>query len=169
LLEFFLPTGVSPVLDPVRELTEASTPYRDVFRVAAGVSGLAFLLSGPPLVRMMPVHWASRLSAASASLLGMLMLVDAAYPGIAGIDLLTNLVFVVGTGSLVLWWPRGWRSVAIAGLVMALATWLAMLVLMLLGPGHFIGIVSRVQMLGRALILAVAASYLLQRHLPRVP
>ncbi|MDT7727218.1 MAG: hypothetical protein QOI21_3794 [Actinomycetota bacterium] len=169
LLEFLLPTRVSPVHDPVRELTEAGMPYRDLFRAAAGVSGLAFLLSGPPLVRLAPVHWTARLSAASVSLLGILLLVGVAYPGIAGIDLLINLAFVAGAGSLVLWWPQGWRQIAIAGLVMVLATWLAMLVLMLLGPGHFIGIVSRVQMLGRALLLAIGASYLFRGELARSP
>lgn len=168
LLEFFLPTGVSALHDPVRELTDSGTPYRDVFRAATAVAGLAFVLAGPPLVRMAPVHWTARMSAGSVSLFGVLVMVDAAYPMSPGLDLLMNLAFVVGAGSLVLWWPEGWRTVAIAGLTLMLATWLAMLVLSL-GPGHFLGIVSRVQALGRAILLAIGASYLYRGRLPRVP
>ena len=169
LLEFFLPTGVSALHDPIRELTAEGTPYRDVFRAAAAVAGLAFVLAGPPLVRMAPVHWTARMSSGAVSLFGALVMVDAAYPMSPGVELLMNLAFVVGAGSLVLWWPEGWRTVAIAGLTAVLATWLAMLVLMLLGPGHFLGIVSRVQALARAILLAIGAAYLYRGHLPRVP
>jgi hypothetical protein len=169
LVEFFLPTGVSQVHQQVRELSGEGTPYRDVFRIGAVVSGLAFLLAGPTLVRLAPVHWTARLSSAAVSVFGMLVLMGVAYPRSAGIELLVNVVFVLGAGSLVLWWPRGWRSVAVAGLALALLTWLAMLVLTSMGPDHFIGVVSRVQVLGRAVLLSIGASYLFRGPAPRTP
>lgn len=167
LLEFFLPTGVSALHDPVRELTAEGTPYRDVFRAATALAGLAFVLSGPPLMRMAPVHWTARLSAGSVSMFGVLVLIDAAYPMNPGLELLMNLAFVFGAGSLVLWWPQGWRTIAVAGLMLVVVTWLVMLVLMSLGPGHFLGIVSRIQVLGRAVLLVLGVAYLYRGHLPR--
>jgi hypothetical protein len=169
LLEFLLPTGVSALHDPVTELLAEGTPYRDVFRAATALAGLAFVLAGPPLVRLAPVHWTARLSAGAVSAFGVLLLVHAAYPLNPGVELLMNLAFVFGAGSLVLWWPRGWRTVAIAGLTLVLVTWLVMLVLMSLGPGHFAGIVSRVQLLSRVVLLAIGASYLFRGRLPRLP
>lgn len=160
LLAFVLPTGLSPLQVPVRELMRAGNPHRDFFRVAEVVSGAAFLLAGPPLVRLAPVHWTARLSAAAVSVFGVLLLFDAGYPVNAGIELLLNLSFVVGTGSLVLWWPPGWRSIALYALVTVLLTWLCLFVLSQLGPGHFAGLVSRLQALSRAVILAIGAAYL---------
>jgi hypothetical protein len=159
-LEFFLPTGLSPLHVPVRELMRPGRPYGDLFRITEVVSGAAFLLSGPPLVRLAPVQWTARLSAAAVSTYGVLLLVDAAYPVNAGVELALNLSFVVGSGSLVLWWPPRWRSVAVYALATVLLTWLCLLVLSELGPGHFAGVVSRLQALSRAVILAIGAAYL---------
>jgi hypothetical protein len=160
LLEFFLPTGLSPLHTPVRELMRAGRPYRDVFRIAGVVSGSAFLLAGPPLVRLAPVHWTARLTAAAVSVFGVLLLVDAAYPVNGVVELLLNVSFVAGSGSLVLWWPPGWRSIAFYALVTVLVTWLCLFVLSELGPGHFAGVVSRLQALSRAVILAIGTAYL---------
>jgi hypothetical protein len=167
LLEFLLPTGVSPMRAPVRELTAAGNPYRDVFRVAEVVSGVAFLLAGPPLVRSVPVHWTARLTSATVPLFGLVLLVDTVHPMDGAVELLTNLTFVLGTGSLVLWWPPGWRSMAIAGLALVLLIWLGTLVLRLPGPEHFTGLCSRVQMAFRALALAVGTAYLLRDDIRR--
>ena len=51
---------------------------------------------------------------------------------------------------------------AIAGLVLALLTWLGMLVLPLLAPGQFAGLCSRVQVVARALVLVLGGAYLLR-------
>jgi hypothetical protein len=160
LLEFFLPTGLSPLHTPVRELMRPGRPYQDLFRVAGIVSGAAFLLTGPILVRLAPLHWTARLSAAAVSAFGLLLLLDAAYPVNWGIELALNVSFVIGTGSLVLWWPPGWRSFALYALVIVVVTWLCLLVLSELGPDHFAGVVSRLQALSRAVILAVGTAYL---------
>jgi hypothetical protein len=58
--------------------------------------------------------------------------------------------------------PPGSRSMAIAGLVLALLTWLGMLVLPLLAPGQFAGLCSRVQVVARALVLVLGGAYLLR-------
>jgi hypothetical protein len=166
LLEFVLPTGLSPLHVPVQELMRAGHPHRDFFRIAEVVSGAAFLLAGPPLMRLVPVHWPARLTVATLSAFGVLLLFDAGYPGNAGIELLANLSFVVGTGSLVLWWPPGWRSIALYALATALLTWLCLFMLSRLGPAHFAGLVSRLQALSRAAILAIGAAYLFRAPVP---
>src|SRR4051794_22972328 len=82
LLEFFLPTGVSPVQDPVEALLLTGPP---VFRVLLAVSGVAFVLAGPPLHRLGPVQWSARLSSISVSAFGVLVLLQAAYPERTGL------------------------------------------------------------------------------------
>lgn len=160
LLEFFLDTGISPLHTPVRELMRPGRPYQELFRVAGFVSGAGFLLAGPPLVRMAPLHWKARLSAGAVSAFGALLLFDAACPVNRGIELALNVSFVVGTGSLALWWPPGWRSFAVYSLVITVVTWLCLLVLTELGPDHFAGVVSRLQALTRVVVLVVGTAYL---------
>lgn len=155
LLEFFVPTGVSPVRDPVDALL-AGPP---VFRIVLAVSGISFFLSGPPLRRLAPVQWQSRLGAMSVSVFGALVLGYAAVPGNVVLSLLLNAVFVVGAASLVLWWPPGWRRIAVVGLVLVLATWLAVLVAGVLG--EFEGIFTRLQLVVRVALLGAGAGYVL--------
>jgi hypothetical protein len=162
LLEFVLSTGLSPVDAPVWRLTLDGRPYRDVFRVAQLVAGVAFLLSGPPLVRLAPVHWTARLTAASVALLGPVVVAEAVFPGNRGVLLVTNLLFVIGSTSLVLWWPPGWRAFAAAGLALILLTWLGMVVLDSSGVDHFAGVLSRIQMVVRVVLLASGACYVIR-------
>jgi hypothetical protein len=162
LLEFLLPTGSSPLHGPVWELMAAGHPYREVFRGTNVAAGVAFLLAGPPLARLTPVHWTARLTAAAVAALGLIVTLGAAYPMNPDLDLLTNLVFVLGGGSLLLWWPPGWRTVAAAALAVLVLAWLATLMLGSLGPGHFVGLASRIQMVVRVAPLGAGAAYLLR-------
>ena len=155
LLEAFVPTGVSPVHDPVDALL-AGPP---VFRIMLVISGVAFFLSGPPLRRLAPVSWQSRLGAMSVSVFGALVLAYAAVPGNIVLSLLLNAVFAVGATSLVLWWPPGWRRFAVAGLVAVVVTWLAVIVSGLLG--EFEGVFTRLQLLVRVALLGAGAGYVL--------
>ncbi|WP_410597410.1 hypothetical protein [Amycolatopsis sp. lyj-23] len=155
LLEFVVPTGVSPVADPVDALL-AGPP---VFRIMRAVSGAAFLLAGPPLRRIAPVQWQSWLGAMSVSAFGALVLADAVLPGNAVLPLLQNAVFVVGAASLVLWWPPGWRRIAVIGLAVVLATWLAVLVAGMVGELE--GVFTRLQLLVRVALLGAGAGYVL--------
>ncbi|GAA4549570.1 hypothetical protein GCM10023192_71980 [Amycolatopsis samaneae] len=167
-LEFLVTTGVSPLHDPVGDLLTG----HPLFRGAQVVAGSAFLLAGPPLVRLAPVHWTGRLTAGSVSLFGALVFAYALYPGSVAISLLTNITFVVGSCSLVLWWPPGWRESAIIGLVLVVLTWLAVLVAGSLGPEHFAGLATRAQHVVRAAQLVLGALYVLRvtpasRYVPR--
>lgn len=157
LLEFLLPTGVSPLRDPVQRLL--LDPGHPVFRDALVVAGLAFLLAGPPLVRLSPVQWTGRLSAGLVSVFGIAVLVEAAFPG-AGVPIfVTNVIFVVGTLSLVLWWPPAWRRLAATGLVLVVLSWLAVIVAN--GLGDYAGLATRVQLVVRVALLAVGLTYVL--------
>ncbi|MEV6876636.1 hypothetical protein [Amycolatopsis sp. NPDC051128] len=151
LLEFVVPTGVSPVRDPVDALLAGPL----VFRIMHAVSGVAFLLAGPPLRRIAPVQWQSWLGAMSVSAFGALVLAYAVVPGNVVLPLLLNAVFVVGAASLVLWWPPGWHRIAVIGLVLVLATWLASML------GEFEGVFTRLQMVVRVALLGAGAGYVL--------
>ena len=149
LLEFVLPARAAALHDPVWHLFT-----QQPFRALHGVSGIAFLLAGPPLVRLAPVQWLGRLSPAAVSTFGLLVFLDAAVPGNPAISVLLNVVFVVGATSLVLWWPPGWRRLALAGLVLVLVTWLAVLL-----AGDYAGLATRVQLAARAALMAVGGAY----------
>jgi hypothetical protein len=162
LLEFFLPTGVSPVQDPVAELLTGPP----VFRVLLAVSGVAFVLAGPPLHPLGPVQWSGRLRSISVSAFGVLVLLEAAYPERS--DLLSSLlsvVLVAGVISLILWWPPGWRALAVAGLVLVLATWLAVLLAQELGA--YEGVFTRAQLVVRAALYGIGGTYAFVKPAPR--
>ncbi|WP_370970898.1 hypothetical protein [Amycolatopsis sp. cg9] len=162
LLEFFLPTGVSPVHDPVEALL-AGPP---VFRVLLAVSGVAFLLAGPPLHRLGPVQWSARLSSVSVSAFGLVVLVQAAYPERSDlISSLLSVVLVVGVISLILWWPPGWRALAVAGLAVVMATWLAVVLSRQLDA--YEGVFTRVQLVVRAAMYGIGGAYAFVKPAPR--
>jgi hypothetical protein len=162
LLEFVVPTGVSPVRDPVDALL-AGPP---VFRVLLAVSGVAFLLAGPPLHRLGPVQWQARLSSVSVSVFGAITLVQAAYPDSSGVlSSVLSLVLVVGVISLILWWPPGWRGLAVAGLVVVLAIWLAVVLARQLDA--FEGVFTRAQLVVRAVMYGVGGAYAFIKPAPR--
>lgn len=158
LLEFVLPTGVSALHDPAGLLLTR----QPVFRIAHVTAGVAFLLGGPPMIRLAPVHWTGRLSAGAISLFGLIVLADNAFPGTAVIEVLINLAFVAGCLGVVLWWPPGWREFVAVGLGLILLTWLGTVVLGQLGPGHFLGLVTRLQLIVRAALLAAGVAYVLR-------
>lgn len=167
LLEFLMPTGVSAVQDPVGDLLSGPV----LFRIVLAASGVAFFLAGPPLLRLAPVHWSARSGAVCVSMFGVILLVHAAYPASSVFDLLINLVFLAGAASLVLWWPPGWRSYAVAGLVSVVLTWLAVLVAGYLGPGHLEGVFTRLQLAVRVVVLGTGVAYVVvmpgRRHASR--
>jgi hypothetical protein len=162
LLEFFLPTGVSPVADPA----EALLTGPPVFRILLAVSGVGFLLAGPPLHRLGPVHWTARLSSISVSVFGLLVLLQAAYPEQSDVlSALLNVVLVAGVISLILWWPPGWRGLAVAGLVLVLAAWLAVVLARQLGS--FEGVFTRAQLVLRAALYGFGGAYAFVKPAPR--
>jgi hypothetical protein len=162
LLEFFLPTGVSPVRDPA----EALLGGPPVFRVLLAVSGVAFLLAGPPLHRLGPVQWSARLSSISVSAFGVVVLFQAAYPERSDVwSALLSVVLVAGVISLILWWPPGWRALAVAGLVVVLATWLAVVLARQLDT--FEGVFTRVQLVVRAALYSIGGAYAFVKPAPR--
>ncbi|MFJ7219690.1 hypothetical protein [Amycolatopsis sp. NPDC098790] len=162
LLEFFVPTGVSPVHDPVEALLNGPP----VFRVLLAVSGVAFLLAGPPLHRLGPVQWTARFSSISVSAFGLVALLQAAYPEqSAAFSSLATVVLVVGVISLILWWPPGWRALAVAGLVVVLGTWAALVLARQLDTAE--GVVSRLEQVVRAVLYGVGGAYAFVKPAPR--
>ncbi|MFJ9783350.1 hypothetical protein ACIRSS_27490 [Amycolatopsis sp. NPDC101161] len=162
VLEFFVPTGVSPVHDPV----EALLMGPPVFRVLLAVSGVAFLLAGPPLHRLGPVQWAARFSSISVSAFGVVALLQAAYPESSGVlSSVATVVLVVGVISLILWWPPGWRALAVAGLVVVLVTWAALVLARQLDTAE--GVVSRIEQVVRAVLYGMGGAYAFIKPAPR--
>ncbi|WP_240490763.1 hypothetical protein [Amycolatopsis vancoresmycina] len=162
LLEFVLPTGVSPVRDPAEALLFGPP----VFRILLAISGVAFLLAGPPLHRLGPVQWSARLSSISVSAFGLGVLLQAAYPERSDVwSALLSLVLVGGVISLILWWPPGWRALAVAGLVVVLATWLAVVLARQLDT--FEGVFTRVQLVVRAALYSIGGAYAFVKPAPR--
>lgn len=162
LLEFFLPTGVSPVRDPAEALL-AGPP---VFRILLAVSGGAFVLAGPPLHRLGPVQWSARLSSISVSAFGVVVLLQAAYPERSAVwSSLLSAVLVGGVISLILWWPPGWRALAVAGLAVVLATWLA--VVLARQFDTFEGVFTRLQLVVRAALYSIGGAYAFVKPAPR--
>ncbi|MEC3980630.1 hypothetical protein [Amycolatopsis sp. H20-H5] len=158
LLEFVLSTGLSPLHDPAWRLLTAEP----VFRTAHLVAGIAFLFGGPPMIRLAPVHWTGRLSAGAITVFGAIVLAETAFPGNVVIEVLTNLAFVAGCVGVVLWWPSRWRTFAAIGLGLVLVTWLGVVVLGQFGPDHFLGLLTRIQLLIRAILLAAGVAYVLR-------
>ncbi|WIX76913.1 hypothetical protein QRX50_36655 [Amycolatopsis carbonis] len=163
LLEFVLPTGISPLQQSAEQLLSA----QPVFRVALGVSGLAFALAGPPLLRLAPVHWMARLTVGSLGVFSIALFGDAARPGTTAFPLLANLAALAGALSLVLWWPPGWRAWAVVFLALVVLTWLAAVTAALLGPDHLVGLFTRAQMLVRAALILVGVTYVVVTPDPR--
>ncbi|WP_326568569.1 hypothetical protein VSH64_43575 [Amycolatopsis rhabdoformis] len=163
LLEFLLPTGVSPVQQSV----EALLPASPLFRVTTGIAGLAFALACPPLLRLVPVHWTGRVAAITLAFFGLVLIADALVPGTSAAQILENLAFVGGSFSLVFWWPPPWREWAVAGFALVLITWALVLIASLLGPGHLVGVFSRVQVGVRAALMGSGVAYIVIRPLPR--
>jgi hypothetical protein len=162
LLEFFIATNVSPVRDPVEALL-AGPP---VFRVLLVVSGVAFVLAGPPLHRLGPVQWSARLSSISVSAFGLVVLFQAAYPEYGdALSSLLSVVLTAGVLSLIMWWPPGWRRLAVVGLVVVLATWLAVVLAHQLGAME--GVFTRVQLVVRAVLFSVGGAYAFIKPAPR--
>ena len=162
LLEFVLPTGVSPVRDPAEALL-AGPP---VFRILLAVSGVAFLLAGPPLHRIGPVQWPARLSSYSVSAFGLVVLFQAAYPEHSDVlSALLSLILASGVVSLILWWPPGWRGLAVAGLAVVVATSLAVVLARQLDT--FEGVFTRIQLVVRATLYAVGGAYAFVKPAPR--
>jgi hypothetical protein len=162
LLEFLLPTGVSPVRDPA----EALLGGPPVFRILLAVSGGAFVLAGPPLHRLGPVQWSARFSSISVSVFGLVVLLQAAYPEHSLVlSALLSLILLFGVVSLILWWPPGWRALAVAGLAVVVATSVAVLLTRELDA--FEGVFTRIQLVVRATLYAVGGTYAFVKPAPR--
>jgi hypothetical protein len=156
LLEFFLATDVSAVHEPVWDLLHA----RPEFQIAVGLSGLAFFLSAPALMRLVPVHWTSRLTAASVATFGVLLMVCAGFPETVVSPILLNVTFVVGAVSLVLWWPPGWRALAVGGVAFAVVA--ALLVAASLLTGYLEGLSTRALLVVHEAVIVVGGAYVVR-------
>ncbi|WP_233574160.1 hypothetical protein [Amycolatopsis panacis] len=159
LLEFLVPTGVSPVTQPTADLLLANP----LFQVTTGIAGLSFAAAGPPLMRLVPVRWTGRLSALTLAGFGLLLVIGTAAPESAPIRVLMNLVFAVGTVSLVMWWPPGWRAWALGGLTLVLVAGM----LVALGPAGWRGVFSRAQHVAHTVVILIGGAYVLRTPLAK--
>lgn len=184
VVENFLPTELSPLHALPGDLHAAGQPYREVFRAADWLAGAAFVLAGPPLLRIAPVHWQGRLTVVTVCLFGVLLLVHATYPPDCVLpesrpcpqdhhafaaqhihdvtSLLLMLNYMVSPGVLALWWRGVWRAVALAVFAVEVLAVLTIGVLVLAGSEQFVGLAARVQLLGATVVLGIGIVYLIR-------
>ncbi|WP_037815718.1 MULTISPECIES: hypothetical protein [Amycolatopsis] len=160
LLEFFMQTGVSPTEQPVWDLFSA----QPVFPVATAIGGLAFLLTGPALMRLAPAHWSGRLTSVSVSAFGIMLMVYAGVPETAVTPNLLSAAVAVGALSLVFWWPSGWRACAVGCLVVVLLAWALVVASKL--TGHLEGVFTRVQLVVHSAQVVIGGAYIVQTPVP---
>ncbi|MBN6036816.1 DUF998 domain-containing protein [Amycolatopsis sp. 195334CR] len=174
VLELVVPTGLSVLRSPVDEFAARDQPYGELFRTAEVIAGAAFIAAVPPLNRLAPTHWVSRLSVVAVGVFGVALIVHAALPldcassvnelcvgttpahhaHVVLTEVLTG-IYLVGAASLIVWWPPRWRAVAIVVFVLVAGSEVGV---------HLVepvaGLATRVQALAMAALLLVGAAYL---------
>ncbi|MBP2180912.1 DUF998 domain-containing protein [Amycolatopsis magusensis] len=174
LWELVVPTGLSVLRSPVDEATARDRPYRDLFRIAEIAAGIMFIVAVPPLNRLAPIHWLSRLSVVAVGVFGVTLIAHALLPLDCAMSVnalcegtssshqahlvLTEVltaIYLIGAGSLMVWWPPRWRSVAVVVFLLVAASEVGV---------HFVeplaGLATRVQSTAMAVLLVVGAAYL---------
>ncbi|WP_298176384.1 hypothetical protein [Saccharomonospora sp.] len=184
LAEFLLDTALSPWRVLPAYLLAEHQPYRDVFRVADWVAGGAFVVVSPPLLRIAPVHWLSRLTVAVLFASGVFLLLRAAFPPecvptpsglcdspvertVQGSVLLPAVQYLVSPAIVAAWWHGRWRTAVWTLFVIQLATWAVVIVLGWFALGWFVGLAVRVQIVTGSALLAVGAAYVLGKGVTR--
>lgn len=174
VLELVVPTGLSVLRSPVDEFAAQDQPYGELFRTLEVIAGAAFIVAVPPLNRLAPTHWMSRLSVIAVGLFGVALIVHAVLPldcarsvnelcvgtspahhaHVVLTELLTG-IYLVGAASLIVWWPPRWRAVAIVVFVLVAGSEFGV---------HLVepvaGLATRVQAIAMAVLLLVGAAYL---------
>lgn len=183
LAELVLDTRLSPLHDLPVGLSANGQPHRTLFRIAEATGGVAFILVTPPLLRLAPVHWQGRLTAATVFSFGALMLVRAGFPpdcaptlseacltrGDLSLDHRVNVVasvvltvqYVVGPAVLALWWHGGWGLVARGVVVVESAAAVALATGVVTGVSRFAGLAARVQLVAMSVLLCAGTVYLI--------
>ncbi|MFC4004366.1 DUF998 domain-containing protein [Prauserella oleivorans] len=195
-LEFFLDTGLSPVHAATVDLAASDQPYTSVFRTAEILTGVAFVLAVPPLLRLAPVHRAARSTVVAVGVLGLLCVAKGAFPldcavsaseacrERAGystghvvnlvVSLLFGLLYVVGPMTVLLWWHGRWRVIPVLSVLVNTVALGGLVLAGWLGPGHFAGLAARGQLLAGTALLSCGVAYLVSitrdiRPRPRDP
>ncbi len=186
LLEFFLPTGLSPVHARIGEATAEGQPYRDLFRTAYVVAGIAFMLMVPPLLRLVPAQTWPRVVVLLLGIFGLNVLLSALFtldcaPSASQRcrDLIaegevsvahqihfatawvTTAIQLAAAACVERWWLGGWRTAARVAFVIVLAAAIVVAILESFGSGQFVGLLVRLQLVTMVGLLFVGAAYLL--------
>ncbi|KID27962.1 DUF998 domain-containing protein [Prauserella rugosa] len=182
LAELVLTTHVSPLHTVISGLAAPGEPYAVVFRTMEVASGVAFVLSVPPMLRLAPVQRRARLTILMVGLLGVAYVLRGAFPiecvhdgsGVCTPDpaltpggyinfaasMLVSLLCAAGPIGLLLWWYGRWTVAPMTGIVVGTLSWIVLVLDGLLGPGIFAGLASRAQMVGASIVLGAGAVYL---------
>ncbi|MEY7971020.1 hypothetical protein AB8O38_03345 [Saccharomonospora xinjiangensis] len=178
LAEAFLDTALSPWHTVPARLASAGQPYSDVFRYADCVAGAAFVLAGPSLFRIAPVHWQGRLTVTVLSAYGVVLLLRAAFPPECLPDdagrcvsqggasdllvLLAGVQYVVGPLIVGGWWRGRWKRITLALFVIQFALWAVVVGASWLLDGRFVGVAARLQVLGASVLFGAGVVYILR-------
>lgn len=178
-LGFVLDTGLSPLRATTSELAADGQPYQGTFCALVAVAGAAFVLAGPPLLRVGPVNWQARCTIVILIIYGVILLLLAIFPLDCAMSVavclepsgghrlheflttVTGLMYVLGAASLFTWWRGYWRVVAGVAFVVQLLALLTMVGQDFLGVGEYAGLANRVQLAMIAFVLFTGICYLL--------
>lgn len=185
-LEFVLPTGLPPWQSYIAELSADGRPYSQLFRAIDFTTGALALAATPFLARLVPAQLMPRLTVLMIALFGVVMLLRGAltldcapsagelcagrqaahalsseHQARWALLVANSVVFLLGAATAERWFSRGfWRNGLRLALALVVVTGVALLVLGALGPGHYAGLVVRVQTFIQAAALFFGALYL---------
>ncbi|OLT42517.1 hypothetical protein BJF85_22640 [Saccharomonospora sp. CUA-673] len=182
LAEFVLPTHMSPLHTVTSGLAAPGEPHAVVFRTMEVVSGIALILSVPPMLRLAPVQRRARVTISLVGVLGIAYVLRGAFPiecvpGAGGVctpdpaltsggyinfsaSMLVSLLCAVGPISLLMWWLGRWTIAPMTGIVIGTVSWAVLVLDSMIGPGIYAGLASRAQMIGASIVLGVGAVYI---------
>lgn len=186
-LEFFLPTGLPAWQSYIAELSADGRPYSQLFVAIEFTTGALALAATPLLARLVPAQVMPRLTVLAIALFGVVMLLrggltldcapsaselcatrqsagalSSEHRARWALAVANSVVFLFGAATAERWFFRGfWQGGVRLAFGLAVLTGLAVLVLGALGPGHYVGLVVRVQAVIQGATLFFGAIYLI--------
>jgi hypothetical protein len=184
LAEVFVETALSANHEVPARLASDGQPNAEVFRTLDVVAGAAFVLAGPFLLRLAPVHRWGRLTAALVWLYGAVLLTRAALPPeclpqgagrcadptgrISELPvLLAGVQYVVSPLVVASWWRGSWKLATRLSFAVQFGLWAWLVVAHVVFDSRFAGLAARTQILVATALFLVGVTYVVRMGTPR--